>query len=51
MKVELENKNPNVYNTTGERSRTADEEDDDIIDEFDTREIFGNNYYRLHYSY
>ncbi|GJQ70911.1 hypothetical protein Trydic_g828 [Trypoxylus dichotomus] len=38
--MELENVNPNVYNKIDDRSVTTEEEDDDVVDEFDTREIF-----------
>lgn len=38
---ELDNENPNVYNKTEDREVTAEEEDDDITDDFDSREIFG----------
>lgn len=42
MKLEqLENENPNIYSKTNERAITADEEDDNVVDEFDAREIFG----------
>ncbi|RZC37888.1 MIP18 family protein [Asbolus verrucosus] len=41
MKLDqLENENPNVYNKTGDREVTAEEEDDDVVDEFDAREVF-----------
>lgn len=39
--MELENINPNIYNKVGDRIVLEEEEDDDIIDEFDSREIFG----------
>lgn len=39
--MELENVNPNVYKKIGERTITPDEEDDNVVDEFDAREIFG----------
>lgn len=38
--MELENINPNIYNKVGDRIVLQEEEDDDIIDEFDSREIF-----------
>ncbi|XP_022920026.2 MIP18 family protein galla-2 [Onthophagus taurus] len=38
--MELENLNPNVYDKVGERKITNEEENDDITDEFDSREIF-----------
>lgn len=37
----LENINPKLYKKINEREITAEDEDEDIIDEFDTREIFG----------
>lgn len=39
--MELENSNPNVFNKIADRTVTTNEEDDDVVDEFDTREIFG----------
>lgn len=39
--MELENVNPNVYKKIDERLVTPEEENDDITDEFDAREIFG----------
>jgi metal-sulfur cluster biosynthetic enzyme len=43
MKLDqLENQNPNVYNKTDERLVTTEEEDDNVVDEFDSREVFGN---------
>ncbi|GLV46657.1 galla-2 [Carabus blaptoides fortunei] len=36
----LENINPNVYQKVSDRNTTATEEDDNVIDEIDTREIF-----------
>ena len=42
MKLDqLENENPNIYSKTDDRIATAEEEDDNIVDEFDPREIFG----------
>lgn len=38
--MELENVNPNVYNKVNERLITADEQDDNVVDEIDTREVF-----------
>ncbi|KAJ3628978.1 hypothetical protein MTP99_013406 [Tenebrio molitor] len=41
MKLDqLENQNPNVYNKTDERLVTTEEEDDNVVDEFDSREVF-----------
>lgn len=37
----LENINPKLYRKIDERLITAEDEDEDIADEFDTREIFG----------
>lgn len=39
--MELENVNPNVYRKIEDRSVTPEEEDDNVVDEFDEREIFG----------
>lgn len=39
--MEIENSNPNVYKKCDERSITAYDEDDSIVDPFDDREIFG----------
>lgn len=36
----LENINPNVYQKVSDRNTTANEEDDNVADEIDTREIF-----------
>ncbi|XP_074644331.1 cytosolic iron-sulfur assembly component 2B-like [Tubulanus polymorphus] len=38
--VELENANPEVFQRSGERNITADEENDDVIDRIDNREVF-----------
>ncbi|CAG9761254.1 unnamed protein product [Ceutorhynchus assimilis] len=37
---QLENQNPTLYVKTAERSATAQEYDDSVVDEFDQREIF-----------
>ena len=37
----LENVNPTIYQRSTEREITADEENDDVIDEIDDREVFG----------
>ena len=37
----LENANPTIYQQTKDREITQAEEDDDVVDEFDSREIFG----------
>lgn len=39
--MEIENENPNVYQKLGERSLTKADEDESIVDPFDSREIFG----------
>jgi hypothetical protein len=39
---ELENVNPNVYKKSAERGTSADDYNDEIVDPFDEREIFGN---------
>ncbi|KOX76436.1 hypothetical protein WN51_12117 [Melipona quadrifasciata] len=36
----LENINPKLYKKINEREITVEDEDEDIVDEFDTREIF-----------
>ena len=36
----LENANPTIYQQTREREITAQELDDDVVDEIDSREIF-----------
>lgn len=41
MPTEIENINPNVYGKRKERKLTANEEDENVPDPFDTREIFG----------
>ncbi|KAK9728404.1 Iron-sulfur cluster assembly protein [Popillia japonica] len=38
--MELENVNPNIYSKIDDRLITLEEEDDDVEDEFDAREIF-----------
>ncbi|XP_051157934.1 MIP18 family protein galla-2 [Leptopilina boulardi] len=37
---QLENVNPTLYKKVDERKVTADEENEDVVDEFDAREIF-----------
>ena len=37
----LENVNPRLYKKIEERPATADDENEDVVDEFDSREIFG----------
>lgn len=39
--MELENVNPNVYKKISDRDIILEEEDDNIVDEFDAREVFG----------
>lgn len=41
--MEIENENPNVYQKLGSRPVTATDEDEDVVDPFDDREIFGIN--------
>jgi len=36
-----ENVNPKLYKKSSDRSITAQEEDESIVDEFDSREVFG----------
>ncbi|KAF2899864.1 hypothetical protein ILUMI_06312 [Ignelater luminosus] len=38
--MELENINPNVYKKIADRQTILEEEDDNVVDEFDAREIF-----------
>ncbi|KAI4471185.1 hypothetical protein MML48_1g17997 [Holotrichia oblita] len=38
--MELENVNPNIYSKIDDRLITLEEQDDDVEDEFDAREIF-----------
>lgn len=45
MDTKLENKNPTLYNKSSERDVTLLEQDDEIIDPFDAREIFGKSFY------
>lgn len=40
MPTEIENINPNVYGKCKERETTAEEEDENVADPFDSREIF-----------
>ncbi|CAK9799390.1 MIP18 family protein galla-2 [Anthophora quadrimaculata] len=40
MRDTLENQDPKLYKKIDERQITAADEDEDIVDEFDTREIF-----------
>lgn len=42
---DLENINPKLYKRTKDRAVTAEEEDDSVHDEFDSREIFGNRFF------
>lgn len=37
----LENINPKLYKKIDDRQVTAEDEDEDVADEFDSREIFG----------
>lgn len=40
----LENVNPKLYEKVDNREITAEDQDEDIIDEIDAREIFGMQY-------
>lgn len=42
--MELENLNPNVYKKSAERTVTTSEEDDNVVDPFDEREVFGKQF-------
>lgn len=44
MNDTLENINPKLYKKIDERQVTAEDENEDIADEFDEREIFGVYY-------
>lgn len=44
--TELENLNPNVYRKCDERKITHADEDDDVVDPFDDREIFGKSKFK-----
>ena len=37
----LDNATPNIYGKIDDRRVTSDDYDDDIVDEIDSREIFG----------
>lgn len=39
--MDLENENPNVYQKLSSRSVTDDDENENVVDPFDEREIFG----------
>lgn len=39
--MEVENLNPNVYKKCEDRKISASDEDDNVVDPFDEREIFG----------
>ena len=39
--MSLDNANPIVYERTKERELRPEDEDDDVVDEFDDREVFG----------
>lgn len=43
MGAEIENLNPNVYKKCAERKRTVADDDDNVSDPFDEREIFGES--------
>ena len=40
--MSLDNANPVLYEKASDRIVTLDDEDNDVTDEFDSREIFGN---------
>lgn len=40
----IENENPNVYKKCAQRELTSADEDDNVVDPFDDREIFGEYY-------
>lgn len=42
--MELENLNPHVFEKSSERTLTASEEDDNVVDPFDEREVFGKQF-------
>jgi hypothetical protein len=37
----LENANPTIYRQTEKREVTEEEEDNDVVDQIDSREVFG----------
>jgi len=41
MNENVENINPKLYKKLNDREITSEEQDEDIMDEFDAREIFG----------
>lgn len=43
----LENINPTLYGKCEERPVTQEETDDNVVDEFDSREIFGKIFYSI----
>lgn len=47
MVENLENINPKLYKKLDEREITAKEQDEDIVDEFDAREVFGMHNLKL----
>lgn len=47
----LDNANPLIFNKSKAREIIAEEEDDNISDEIDSREIFGNNILLLLYNH
>lgn len=40
--MSLDNANPIIYERTKERERLPEDEDDDVVDEIDDREVFGS---------
>lgn len=49
--MELENLNPNVYKKSAERTVTTSEIDDNVVDPFDEREVFGKQTLSAHDSF
>ena len=41
MPENLDNANPTVYSATKERELLPDDENDDVVDKIDSREVFG----------
>lgn len=41
MGENIENLNPKLYQKIDDRDITADDEDENVVDQFDAREIFG----------
>jgi len=47
MNENLENINPKLYKRLNDREITAEEQDEDVADEFDAREIFGTYNFKV----